>query len=78
MPQTTAPASATLYETYVNPQWLKPLNVLDMNVRYQRCSGADSHMDEFVTAICEVVELVHSSPAFWSEALGIARRAVAF
>jgi hypothetical protein len=35
-------------------------------------------MDGFVTAVREVVELMHSSPGFWSEALGIARRAVAF
>ena len=41
MPQTTAPASTTSYETYVNPQWLKLLNVLDMNVRYERCSGTE-------------------------------------
>jgi ornithine--oxo-acid transaminase len=39
---------------------------------------SDSQMDEFVTAVREVVELMHSSPGFWSEALGIARRAVAF
>jgi ornithine--oxo-acid transaminase len=39
---------------------------------------SDSQMDGFVTAVREVVELMHSSPGFWSEALGIARRAVAF
>jgi ornithine--oxo-acid transaminase len=39
--------------------------------------ASDGQMDEFVTAIREVVELMHSSPGFWSEALGIARRAVA-
>jgi ornithine--oxo-acid transaminase len=31
---------------------------------------------EFVAAVTEVVELAHSSGAFWSEALGLARRAV--
>jgi ornithine--oxo-acid transaminase len=29
------------YEQYVNPQWVTLLNLLDMNVRYQRCSGAE-------------------------------------
>jgi hypothetical protein len=30
---------------------------------------------EFVTAVGGVVELAHSSALFWSEALGMARRA---
>lgn len=29
------------YEQYVNPQWVNLLNLLDMNVRYQRCSGVE-------------------------------------
>ena len=33
-------------------------------------------IDEFVTAIRDVVELMHSSPSFWTEALGLAKRAV--
>jgi ornithine--oxo-acid transaminase len=33
-------------------------------------------LDEFVSAIREVVELAQTSPAFWTEALGMARRAV--
>lgn len=37
--------------------------------------ATDGQMDEFVTAIREVVELAHSSAAFWNEALGLARRA---
>jgi ornithine--oxo-acid transaminase len=36
----------------------------------------DAQIDEFVSAIEGVVELAHSSPAFWSEALGLARRAI--
>src|SRR6202795_3076207 len=35
----------------------------------------EEHLDEFVTAIRSVVELAHNSAAFWSEALGLARRA---
>jgi ornithine--oxo-acid transaminase len=38
----------------------------------------DGQVDEFVSAIRNVVELVHSSSTFWSEALGLARRAVNF
>ena len=36
----------------------------------------DSQIDEFVSAIAGVVESAHASPAFWSEALGLARRAI--
>jgi ornithine--oxo-acid transaminase len=35
----------------------------------------DAQLDAFVPAIRDVVELAHSSGAFWSEALGMARRA---
>ena len=35
-----------------------------------------SQIDEFVSAVRAVVDLAHSSPAFWSEALSIARRAI--
>jgi ornithine--oxo-acid transaminase len=30
--------------------------------------------DEFVHAVKEVVEMMHASATFWSEALGLARR----
>jgi ornithine--oxo-acid transaminase len=35
----------------------------------------DAQLDAFVPAIRDVVELAHSSGAFWSDALGMARRA---
>jgi ornithine--oxo-acid transaminase len=35
-----------------------------------------SQIDDFVEAITAVVELMHSAGVFWSEALGLARRAV--
>ncbi len=35
----------------------------------------EAQMDAFVEAVCDVVELAHSPGAFWSEALGLARRA---
>ncbi len=36
----------------------------------------EAEIDSFVTAVSEVVELMHSSRSFWSDALGMARRAV--
>ena len=35
----------------------------------------DPQLDEFVRAIRGVVEIAHSAGAFWSEAMGLARRA---
>ena len=36
----------------------------------------EEEMQEFVRAVREVVDLAHSSPSFWTEALGLARRAI--
>jgi ornithine--oxo-acid transaminase len=38
--------------------------------------ATESQLDEFVTAVRSVVDLAHTSPSFWSEAIGLARRAV--
>ena len=32
-----------LYTQYVNPQWVRLLDALQMNVNYIRCSGAELH-----------------------------------
>lgn len=37
---------------------------------------SEAQVEEFVAAIADVVELAHSSGTFWSEALGLAKRAV--
>jgi ornithine--oxo-acid transaminase len=37
---------------------------------------SDAHIDGFVSAMHHVVDEVHSSGAFWSEALGLARRVI--
>lgn len=40
----TAPASPTAvssYSEHVNPQWVRLLNLLDMNVSYERCVGVE-------------------------------------
>jgi ornithine--oxo-acid transaminase len=36
----------------------------------------DAQLDEFVEAVRDVVDLIHNSSTFWSEALGLARRVV--
>jgi ornithine--oxo-acid transaminase len=36
----------------------------------------EAEVDEFVNTLREVIELVHSSATFWSDALGIAHRAI--
>ena len=36
-------SAENLYEHYVNPQWVRLLDVLQMNVSYVRCSGAELH-----------------------------------
>src|SRR5438552_17979801 len=37
----TAPAPGLVYSDRVNPQWVRLLDVLQMNVRYERCGGAE-------------------------------------
>jgi ornithine--oxo-acid transaminase len=37
----TSIAPDLLYESHVNPQWVRLLNVLQMNVQYVRCAGAE-------------------------------------
>ena len=34
------------YEQYINPQWVRLLDVLEMNVTYVRCSGAELYTSE--------------------------------
>jgi ornithine--oxo-acid transaminase len=36
----------------------------------------EDEIDEFVAAIGDIVEEMHSSPSFWTEALGLAKRAI--
>ena len=37
---------------------------------------SDEQLDRFVDAIAQTVDLIHTSPSFWSDALGIAKRAI--
>ena len=42
MPKAAAAvSSASAYETYVNPRWTALLNLLQMNVKYERCFGSE-------------------------------------
>ncbi|MGB8886747.1 MAG: aspartate aminotransferase family protein [Candidatus Korobacteraceae bacterium] len=34
-------SNLSTYADFVNPQWVRLLDLLDMNVRYERCSGAE-------------------------------------
>jgi len=34
-------STASSYSDYVNPQWVALLDLLGMNVRYERCEGAE-------------------------------------
>jgi ornithine--oxo-acid transaminase len=35
-----------------------------------------AELNEFVAAVYDVVELMHTSASFWTEAIGLAKRAV--
>jgi ornithine--oxo-acid transaminase len=57
-----------LYAEHVNPQWVRLLNLLQMNVRYQRCTGAELITDDgrrvldFLSGYC-VHNTGHNHPA---------------
>jgi ornithine--oxo-acid transaminase len=38
---TSVAATSARYADYVNPQWVRLLELLDMNVSYSRCLGAE-------------------------------------
>lgn len=40
-PMDAARVGSRAYEEYVNPQWVALLNLLDMNVEYERCMGCE-------------------------------------
>jgi ornithine--oxo-acid transaminase len=64
--QTTRPDNS--YSEHVNPQWVRLLNLLEMNVRYDRCAGAELFTDQgtrildFLSGYC-VNNLGHNHPA---------------
>jgi ornithine--oxo-acid transaminase len=60
--------SDTLYQERVNPQWVRLLDVLQMNARYTRCEGTELFTDDgrrildFLSGYC-VHNLGHNHPA---------------
>src|SRR5512140_464603 len=69
MPQVAAAAQADVrYESSVNPQWVRLLNLLQMNVRYERCAGAELYTSDgerildFLSGYC-VHNAGHNHPA---------------
>src|ERR1700723_985776 len=73
MPKSTAVvdtqvSSGSSYSDYVNPQWVALLELLDMNVRYARCEGAELFTEDgrrildFLSGYC-VHNLGHNHPA---------------
>jgi ornithine--oxo-acid transaminase len=61
-------AKHSLYQDRVNPQWVRLLEVLQMNVRYTRCEGTELHTADgrrildFLSGYC-VHNLGHNHPA---------------
>src|SRR5579872_5677191 len=43
MPIQTAVAADTAYQEHVNPQWVRLLDLLQMNAAYTRCEGVELH-----------------------------------
>lgn len=65
---TAAPAARAAYFNYVNPQWVRLLDLLQMNVRYQRCCGSELFAEDgsvildFLSGYC-VHNTGHNHPA---------------
>lgn len=63
----SARKSETGYRDHVNPQWVRLLDLLDMNVRYTRCVGSELFTDDgrrildFLSGYC-VHNLGHNHP----------------
>src|ERR1700692_3530996 len=61
-------AVGTLYSEHVNPQWVRLLDLLEMNVRYERCSGSElftadgRRILDFLSGYC-VHNVGHNHPA---------------
>ena len=62
------PSLETVYAKHVNPQWVRLLNLLQMNVRYERCLGAELFTSDgrrvldFLSGYC-VHNTGHNHPA---------------
>jgi ornithine--oxo-acid transaminase len=65
---TSVPSLDRLYSDHVNPQWVKLLDLLQMNVQYERCAGSELFTTEgrrildFLSGYC-VHNAGHNHPA---------------
>jgi ornithine--oxo-acid transaminase len=65
---TAVATTRTNYSDYVNPQWVRLLDLLQMNVQYTRCEGAElqtadgDHIVDFLSGYC-VHNVGHNHPA---------------
>ena len=65
-------AKGTLYSENVNPQWVRLLDLLEMNVRYETCSGSElftadgRRILDFLSGYC-VHNVGHNHPAVIAE-----------
>jgi ornithine--oxo-acid transaminase len=56
--QEAGTSADAMYADHVNPQWVKLLDALRMNVRYERCAGAELHLSggrrilDFLSGYC--------------------------
>jgi ornithine--oxo-acid transaminase len=68
MAATAVPSLDGVYSDYVNPQWVKLLNILQMNVSYERCTAAElftvdgRRILDFLSGYC-VYNSGHNHPA---------------
>src|ERR1700751_2925612 len=69
MPTSTASAAiGALYSEHVNPQWVRLLDLLEMNVRYERCLGSETftadgrRILDFLSGYC-VYNVGHNHPS---------------
>jgi ornithine--oxo-acid transaminase len=65
---TVSAAVGALYSQHVNPQWVRLLDLLEMNVRYERCAGSElftaggRRILDFLSGYC-VHNVGHNHPA---------------
>jgi ornithine--oxo-acid transaminase len=57
-PPASSPVDHSAYADYVNPEWVRLLDLLGMNVRYLRCAGSELHAEggrvflDFLSGYC--------------------------
>jgi len=68
MPLTAVESGVSSYATHVNPQWVRLLDLLEMNVEYERCEGTELFTSDgrrildFLSGYC-VHNIGHNHPA---------------